>query len=97
MPYQDPERRRAYGREWMKRNAEKAREGMRRWRRRHPEEHLAEVGAYYQRNRERVDARTAAYRRRRPEVRVRLANEKLRSSDFEVVDCWPAGKIHSVR
>ena len=30
MPYSDPERRRAYGREWMRRNAEKAREAMRR-------------------------------------------------------------------
>lgn len=178
MPYKDPEQRRAYGREWMKRNAEKAREGMRRWRRRHPEEHLAEVRAYYQRNRERVDARTAAYRRRRPEVkmviwqrrrarevagggrftgnewndlverhsnrcaycgaqealqpdhrvalarggsntidnilpacrrcnqqkhtsserefRVRLANERLRSTEFVVVDWWPAGEIESV-
>src|SRR3989442_10273597 len=38
----DIEERRAYGREWIKRNPEKAREAMRRWRKNHPEEHLAE-------------------------------------------------------
>jgi hypothetical protein len=32
MPYLDPEKRHAYGREWMKRNPEKAREAMRRGR-----------------------------------------------------------------
>jgi len=35
--YKDPERQRAYARDWMKRNPEKAREAMRRWRARHPE------------------------------------------------------------
>jgi hypothetical protein len=30
MPYRDLERRREYGREWMKRNPDKAREAMRR-------------------------------------------------------------------
>lgn len=37
MAYKDPERQRAYAREWLKRNPEKAREAMRRWRARHPE------------------------------------------------------------
>ena len=35
MPYADPEKRRAYAREWMKRNPDKAREAMRRWRQTH--------------------------------------------------------------
>jgi hypothetical protein len=47
MPYADPEKRRAYGREWMKRNPEKARAGMRRWRQRHPEIHAARTRARY--------------------------------------------------
>ena len=34
----------------MKRNAEKAREAMRRWRQRHPDEHRAELRAYYARD-----------------------------------------------
>ena len=178
MPYKDPESRRAYGRDWMKLNAEKAREAMRRWRRRHPDKHVAESRAYRKRNAARVDARIAAYRRRRPEVlmvihqrrrarevaaggrftanewldlvarysgrcayceangplqpdhrialarggtnaidnilpscppcnrrkhtsserefRVRLLNERLRSTEFEVVDWWAAGEIQSV-
>ena len=50
VPYSDPERRRAYGRAWMKRNAEKAREAMRRWRQQHPEAHRAELRAYYARD-----------------------------------------------
>ena len=53
MPYSDPERRRSYGRDWMRRNADKAREAMRRWRQRHPEEHNAESRASYARDPER--------------------------------------------
>lgn len=53
MPYCDPERRREYGRAWMRRNAGRAREGMRRWRERHPDAHRAENRAYYARDPER--------------------------------------------
>jgi 5-methylcytosine-specific restriction endonuclease McrA len=53
VPYSDPEKRRAYGREWMKLNADKAREAMRRWRMRHPNERKAEGRAYYARDPER--------------------------------------------
>ncbi|HEX6060880.1 MAG TPA: hypothetical protein VF001_02325, partial [Candidatus Limnocylindria bacterium] len=53
MPFADPEKRRAYGREWMKRNSERAREAMRRWRLNHPDEHRAENRAYYARDPER--------------------------------------------
>ena len=53
MPFADPEKRRAYGRDWMKRNAERAREAMRRWRLNHPDEHRAENRAYYARDPER--------------------------------------------
>ena len=47
MPYKDPEERRAYGREWIRNNAERAREAMRRWRKNHPEEHAAQSRARY--------------------------------------------------
>ena len=50
MPYRDPEKRRAYGRDWMQRNAGKAREAMQRWRRRHPDQHRAESRASYARD-----------------------------------------------
>jgi 5-methylcytosine-specific restriction endonuclease McrA len=53
VPHSDPEQRRAYGRDWMRRNADKARDAMRRWRERHPDEHNAEGRAYYARDPER--------------------------------------------
>jgi 5-methylcytosine-specific restriction endonuclease McrA len=76
MPYADPEKRRAYGRDWMKRNPEKARAAMRRWRVRHPEVHAARTRARYARDpklfQERTDAspnrpavRRAMHQRRR--------------------------------
>src|SRR6267143_3935036 len=60
MPYADPEKRRAYGRDWMKRNPEKARAAMRRWRARHPEVHAAETRARYARDPKRFQERTDA-------------------------------------
>ena len=66
MPYSDPEKRRAYGREWMKRNADKARGAMRRWRERHPDAHRAENAAYYARHAERLKRRIEGYHRANP-------------------------------
>lgn len=60
MPYTDPERRRAYGRDWMKRNPERARAAMRRWRARHPEAHAAQTRARYARDPKRFQERTDA-------------------------------------
>jgi 5-methylcytosine-specific restriction endonuclease McrA len=68
MPYKDPDRRRAYGRDWMRRNPEKAREAMRRWRQRHPDKHSAEGRAFYARHRARVDTRSRLYRQANPQV-----------------------------
>jgi 5-methylcytosine-specific restriction endonuclease McrA len=76
MPYADPEKRRAYGRDWIRRNPEKAREAMRRWRARHRELHAARTRARYARDpkrfQERIDAspnrravRRAMWQRRR--------------------------------
>ena len=60
MPYADPEKRRAYGRNWIKRNPEKARAAMRRWRARHPQVHAARTRARYARDPKRFQERTDA-------------------------------------
>jgi 5-methylcytosine-specific restriction endonuclease McrA len=78
MPYRDPEQRRAYGREWMRRNADRARAAMQRWRERHPEAHRAENAAYYVRHAERLKDRIAQYHRANPAV-VRAKYQKHRA------------------
>src|SRR6266513_89501 len=69
MPYLDLEKRRAYGRDWMKRNAEKAREAMRRWRARHPQEHKLARDGYDAAHPDSANARRKRYRQAHPEVR----------------------------
>ena len=78
MPYSDPEKRRAYGREWMKLNAQKAREAMRRWRERHRDAHRAENAAYYARHAERLNQRITEYHGANPAV-VRAKSQKHRA------------------
>ena len=78
MPYADPEKRRAYGREWMQRNADKARLAMQRWRAGHPEEHRVENAAYYARHAERLKHRIAEYHRANPAV-VRAKSHRHRA------------------
>ena len=73
MAYKDPERQRAYAREWMKRNPEKAREAMRRWRARNPDL-LRERRRKYKRaarlrDGAKMNAQRAAYLARHPEVK----------------------------
>jgi 5-methylcytosine-specific restriction endonuclease McrA len=53
----------------MKRNPEKAREAMRRWRQRHPAEHAAESRSYYERHKPRLAAYFAQYRKEHRDVR----------------------------
>ena len=60
MPYADPDKRRAYGRDWMQRNPEKAREAIRRRRQRHPDLHAAQACALYARDPKRLQERTDA-------------------------------------
>ena len=80
MPYREPEERRAYGREWIRNNAEKAREAMRRWRKNHPDEHAAQSRERYARDPDKVRriieaspnraaVRRAMHNRRRERVR----------------------------
>ncbi|HEY8807120.1 MAG TPA: HNH endonuclease [Candidatus Limnocylindria bacterium] len=78
MPYRDPDARRAYGRAWVRRNADKARAAMQRWRRRHPDLHRAENAAYYDRHAERLKARIAEYHRANPAI-VRAKSNKHRA------------------
>jgi len=78
VPYRDSDQRRAYGREWIRRNPEKAREAMRRWRERHPEAHRAENAAYYARHADRLALRMAEYHRANPAI-VRAKAQKHRA------------------
>jgi 5-methylcytosine-specific restriction endonuclease McrA len=81
VPYRDRERRRAYGRAWMKRNAERAREAMRRWRSSHRLADRANKREYYARNAERVKAAVVAYRRANPEI-VRVVRTLRRAREL---------------
>jgi 5-methylcytosine-specific restriction endonuclease McrA len=76
MPYKDIEARRAYGREWMKKNPEKARAGMRRWRRDHPDEHSEDSRTYYARNKDKVAERIARYKDLNPDVKRTCAQNR---------------------
>jgi 5-methylcytosine-specific restriction endonuclease McrA len=76
MPYKDPERRRAYGRDWMKRNPEKAREAMRRWRERHPNQHQLARDAYDAAHPQSAAARRTRYRLAHPEIRRVIAQRR---------------------
>ena len=65
----------------MRRNPDKAREAMRRWRTRHPEKHSAESRAYYARHRARLDERNARYLKANPDVaRAKWENYRARKS-----------------
>lgn len=68
MAYKDPERQRAYARDGLKRNAQKAREAVRRWNKAHPEQRRAAKRRYYARHREQHKAVMAAYHGAHPEV-----------------------------
>lgn len=79
--YKDPERQRAYAREWIKRNPEKARAAMRRWRRNHRDKSNANRRLYYKRHREQMLAQSAEYHRNHPEVgKARWQNYRARKA-----------------
>jgi len=72
--YKDPDRQRAYAREWIRRNVQKAREATRRWSRLHPEQRRAAKRLYYARHRTEHKAVMAAYHKAHPEVRRAKSN-----------------------
>ena len=80
VPYADPEVRRAYGRDWIKRNAAKARDAMSRWRAAHRDQDRANKRDYYAKNRERTKAAVAVYRLANPEV-VRVVRRLRRARE----------------
>jgi 5-methylcytosine-specific restriction endonuclease McrA len=71
--YKDPERQRAYAREWLKRYPEKAREAVRKWRLRNPELTRERRRAYrrkaYLRDAAKINAQQAVYLASHPEVK----------------------------
>lgn len=73
LAYKDPERQRAYAREWLRRNPEKAREAVRQWRVRNPELTRARRRTYrrtaYLRDAAKINAQKAAYLATHPEVK----------------------------
>ena len=84
MPYKDPEDQRRYAREWLKRNAQKARDSVRRWRIAPPDEHSAKNRLYYARHREERNAHTSLYHREHPEVvRAKWQNYRARKLSAE--------------
>ena len=87
MAHRDREVRRAYGRDWMKRNAAKAREAMSRWRAGHREQDRANKRDYYARNPERSKAAVAAYRLANPEV-VRVVRRLRRAREVAAVGAY---------
>lgn len=95
MPHKDINTRRAYGRDWMKRNAEKAREAMRRWRAAHREQHRAARNEWDRQNRAKADARKARYAKRHPETRV-AARERRRARQLDAVGRFTATEFRAL-
>ena len=178
MTYRDPERQKAYARQWLKRHPEKARAAAKKWNHANPDKRREQKRRQYARDPKKAIAEREAWHRAHPEVRrttsvryrarklaalgsfttkewqalvaqyggrcaycgsdgplqaehrtplsrggtnfiwnilpacrscncrkakaterefrVRLLNERLRSTEFEVVDWWPGGEIQSV-
>ena len=80
MPRKDPEARRAYQRDYIKRTAERHRqhskEAMRRWRANNPEARLARDRAYKARHKDQLSASYRRYRQRHPEQRRNIAQRR---------------------
>ena len=82
--YKDPERQRAYAREWLKRNVQKARDAVRRYAKAHPERRRAAKRLYYARHPERHKAAMAIYNRAHPEVlRAKSSAYRARAREAE--------------
>ena len=78
--YKDPERQRAYGREWMKRNPEKRRAAKRLYYARHREQHKAVMAAYHGAHPEVLRAKSNAYR-----ARARAADGQFTSAEWRAL------------
>ena len=80
MPYSDPEKRRAYQREYIKstwlRHLEHSKEAMRRWRANNPAARLARDRAYKERHKEQVNAGFKRYRLKHPDLRLEISRRR---------------------
>jgi 5-methylcytosine-specific restriction endonuclease McrA len=88
MAYKDPDRQRAYAREWIRRHPDKARDAMRRWRETHRElsrtRNREQKRAVYSRDPEAQKARIAAYYAQHPEaLRAKDHRYRARRRDAE--------------
>jgi 5-methylcytosine-specific restriction endonuclease McrA len=76
----------------MRRNPDKAREAMRRWRKRHPDDHNAEGRAFYARHKERLAPYFAAYirthRELRQTIRARRRSRELAAEGNHTKEQW---------
>jgi len=95
MPFKDLNERRAYGRAWMRRNAQKAREAMRRWRAAHRQQHRAARNEWDRQNRAKADARKARYAERHPETRV-AARERRRARQLDAAGTFTAAEFRAL-
>ena len=80
MPYTDPEKRRAYQRDYIKRtwlqHLEDSKEAMRRWRANNPEVRLARDRAYKERHKDQVNAGYKRYRQKHPDIRLAISRRR---------------------
>ncbi len=80
MPYKDPERRRAYQREYIlrtwARHLQQSKEAMRLWRANNPLARAANAHAYKERHRDQVNAASKRYRLKHPEVRLAISRRR---------------------
>jgi 5-methylcytosine-specific restriction endonuclease McrA len=79
----------------MRRNADKARAAMQRWRERHRQAHRAENAAYYARHAERLKARIAEYHRANPAV-VSAKSNKHRALRLAAEGAFTAAEWNEV-
>src|SRR2546425_13256462 len=84
VPYKYRDRRRAYGRDWMRRNLDKARLAMRRWRAEHPEEHRERRRGWEARSRE---IRRTIWQRRRARILGAEGSDPVTEGGERVASC----------
>jgi 5-methylcytosine-specific restriction endonuclease McrA len=80
VPYSDPDKRRAYQREYIKRtwlkHLEHSKEAMRRWRANNPELRLIRDRAYKERHKDQVNAGYKRYRLKHPDIRLAISRRR---------------------
>ncbi len=95
MPRKDPDERRAYQREYIKRtwqqHVQQSKEAMRRWRANNPEARAARARAYTQRHKDQVNAASKRYRLRHPDIRLAISRRR-RAREFGALGTFTLGE-----